>query len=96
MSGGAKVLNDFELEVFPFEMRIAFFSVIEGFGCFGMGILFYFTAFEEDDGCTVLTFSHSNNRKNNDEIWFQVLSQTSGNTVNTLRCQESEKDNLSY
>ena len=59
-------------------------------------ILFYFTASEEDDGCTVLTFSHSNNRKNNDEIWFQVLSQTSGNTVNTLRCQESEKDNLSY
>ena len=65
MSGGAEVLNDFELEVFPFEMRIAFFGVIEGFGCFGMGILFYFTASEEDDGCTVLMLSHSNNRKTN-------------------------------
>ena len=45
MSGGAKVLNDFELEVFPFEMRIAFFTVIEGFGCFDMGDSFLFHSF---------------------------------------------------
>ena len=35
-----KLINFRGLKVFSFEMRIAFFSIIEGFGCFGMGISF--------------------------------------------------------
>ena len=107
MPWNIKLLVDLWVEVQKFWMILNWkFSLLKwelpsslllkDLGVSAGGILFYFTASEEDDGCTVLMFSHSNNRKNNKVMWFQVLSQTSGNTVNTLRCQESEKDNLSY
>ena len=37
------------LKVFSFEMRIAFFSIIEGFPCFGMGISFNLRDDDDDD-----------------------------------------------
>ena len=47
---GAKPVKFFRrLKVFSFEMRIAFFSIIEGFPCFGMRISFNLRD-DDDDG----------------------------------------------
>ena len=107
MPWNIKLLVDLWVEVQKFWMILNWkFSLLKwelpssvllkDFGALAWGILFYFAASEEEHCCTVFMFSHLNKWKNNDQMWFQVSLQTSGNTVNTLRCQESEKDNLSY
>ena len=76
-------------------MRIAFFSIIEGFGCFGMGISFnlrYGDHLDDDD--------HDDDDGGDDDdddsdYVVQVLSQISRNIGNMWKCQESEKLNLS-
>ena len=81
MPWNIKLLVDLWVEVQKFWMILNWkFSLLKwelpssvllkDLGVSAWGILFYFTASEEDDGCTVLMFSHSNNRKNNNVMLF--------------------------
>ena len=90
-----KIIIFRRLEVFSFEMRIAFFSIIEGFGCFGMGISFnlrYGDHLDDDDDDDD---DGGDDDDDDSDYVVQVLSQISRNIGNMWKCQESEKLNLS-